>query len=229
MHVRARIRKTEADLEVANTRLSAAVAAMDQTAKDALDQLKSLAEEQSTLAPEEAARSEEIQRQMDTLNAGLPALSDEAKFAKAERELLYADYGRLFKDQLRIGRRGEELVNLVISKTEYFEKMPERVTFNFRSGQVDVTITAWPTKNDAHSTADGSVTHVTYEPLGGVLRFDVETVRGEQYYRFRISRSRLDVTDGRIFYQGEMKRYRGHPDAGGTLERRGIVKLATSN
>jgi hypothetical protein len=227
--VRSRIRKTEADLEAVNTRLAAAVEAMDQAVKDALDQLRSLAEEQSTLAPEESARSEEISREMETLNAGLPALSAEAAEAKSSREALYGEYGRLFREQLRIGRYGEDLVNLVIANTTYFQKMPERVTFNFRPGKVDVTITAWPTKDDTHSTAGGTITNVTYEPLGGVLRFDVETVRRQEYYRFRISRSRLDVTDGRIFYQGDLRRYRGHPDEGGVLERRGVVKFATSN
>lgn len=135
--------------------------------------------------------------------------------------------------QYGIAEAGFALVNSIIGSTDYFENRLDRVSFSFSGSSVKVTLVNFPEKNQTLSTADGTVQNVSYEEVGGVLRFEAYSPSDNgRYYKFRISRTRTEITDGRIFYQGDMDYCQAGGNCepkSGTLLRHGVVKLATSN
>ena len=179
-------------------------------------------------------RRAELTKLISDAAKAVPALTADVQAKKQAVDSLYDQKEAQFQLQYRIGKRGEIMINSVISNTSYFENLFERVTFNFNPSGVKITIVGFPEKDRTLSTDDKeqSIANVSYAERGGVLRFEVSPVKGGHYMRFRISRTRPEITDGRLFYQGEMDlcKFGTNCDVkAGNLLRHGIAKFATSN
>lgn len=176
------------------------------------------------------ARRAELLKEIETLEKSIKAVPAGLVDAKKALDESFARKEGHFHKQYRIGRIGEDLVALVISNTEYFENLLKRVTFNFRGKDVGITMVDFPQKETTLSTENGSIRNVSYNPVGGVLRFDAVPDAHADFFRFKVTRTRIDVKDGRIFYQGEMNYCVAHSGCEGVnLLKRGVAKFVTSN
>ncbi len=162
----------------------------------------------------------------------VPALPPETQARKLTVDSLYAQKEAQFQVQYRIGKKGEALVDAVIGNTDYFENLLERVTIDSRGGSLVVTMVDFPEKGTTLSTNDGTITNTDYSDLGSVIRFEAHPVPNGPYFKFRVSRTRPEITDGRHFYQGEMDlcKFGTNCDTrSGNLLRHGMAKFVTSN
>lgn len=211
-----------------------AAAALDDATLEKIESVGQKLEEKSGLTPmpEDQDYARMLAEEIDALNAELGELPDAVKSAKSKRDSLFGTRERLNHELYRLGKIGEQLLAIIEHNTDQFVK-PERVTIDTSNGAPKVTIVDWPVKGVTHSSDNGSVQNVTYEPEEfGRIKFLVETEPGKQYYRFRMVRSRMSVTDGRIFFQGDMDRYDSDIKAhfeGRKPDRRGVVKLVNRN
>jgi hypothetical protein len=273
------IGKTTRDLDEANKKLADAARDLSGAVRETLAKLGDLGVQKAKLArPEDAARADELKKQIDELEKTLPtdfpkAVRDTKTIRDSALGLLEGQYidkarhddlpGLVDKsaagiseivgdtrvktnfdalvtarekqtmDQFQIGKSGEEMVAEVIRATEYFEGMPDRVTFDFTHDPVAITIIGFPImgkpeKDLTLSTANGAIHDVTYKELGAELRFEVDTVPGKEYFKFRVGLSRNEANK-RLTYQGDMDRYRFDEKTHDWKVRRGVAKLITSN
>ena len=175
-------------------------------------------------------RRTELLKQLGELQVKLPVGTPEYQAAFAKVDSLFAQKEDSFQYQYRLGKLGESLVNQVISNTDYFENRASRITLNFRTAAVQITIVDFPEKERTLSTEDGSIKNVTFQDVGTILKFEAHPEAGQNSYRFSLSQNRFEVTDGRIFYQGEFDLCRANTSCEvRDVLQHGIAKLATSN
>lgn len=115
----------------------------------------------------------------------------------------------------------------IYGNTDFFTVQPSTVILAAEGGQLSVSLRGWEGQSYSSDGGDDPaqrVRDITYDSRGGHWEFKVydgpSNFGAGDYYEFKISRIRGDVTDGRIFYQGDMNLWRN-----GALVRRGNAKI----
>lgn len=238
-----KIQAVDKQLETAKAALETSLTAST-LADPARDKVRAVASKQEELSnltpmPEDQDYAKQLKTEIDALDAELGELPKDLAQNKSACKALFDTRTALNQELYYIGKFGEEQLAVIESKTDNFLK-PDRVNIDKTGAGTDpsrvkVTMVDWPEKGTTVSTETGSIKVIALEPA----RFDrivflVNTKPGQEYYRFRLVRTRpeMETKDGRIFYQGEVFRYRGDISThyeGRDPDRRGVAKFVNRN
>jgi len=217
---------------------------------------KALADEKAKPVPEPAelarlaAEIEETSSQKKTVETDTATQQGRKKDVDAELGRvritlapLEAEMEDVARHQAEIEEKGRTKVDEIMQVVEWFKDQPTSIVFQFdRSGGIEASLSGWNLGDDAGardlSTRPGpggkpTLTDVTYAPAGGIFAFnahifaDPEQKELRETYSFRVGRIKLDATDGRCFFSGEIVRRRF--TRAGVETRRGIAKLVDRN
>lgn len=174
---------------------------------------------QSTAVQSAGLLMDRIEDEITALNLTMPPDTDTIARQRYDQEL--AIHTNAYADA----------INVVILNTDYFNNRPNIVSFSIQDNTPHVTIQGWEGETfSSKSNIDSRVRvrDVSYEPSGGTWRFRVyngpTTFGSCEYYDFRVSRNRLDLRDGRIYYQGDVTLV-----SGGIILRRGVAKFGSAS
>ncbi|MBI3542237.1 MAG: hypothetical protein HY075_03045 [Deltaproteobacteria bacterium] len=173
-----------------------------------------------------------LNQELEAALKAVPKLPDAVAPKYDDVVALYRELREKEQTVYVIGERGRVLVDTIIANTEYLEKRLSRVTVKRRSSGVEITLVDFPEQDMTMATENGTITNASFRSRGGFLTFEVHPVAGEAYYLFKLSRTRTEIKDGRVFFQGEMNLCTANGDCEakhGSLIKHGIAKFATSN